>query len=67
MHLATEADIPFINEVLNDPKVRPHVWDEPGVIDATDAIEIVISIRKGSIKIIKKKYFSARLYFTISL
>ena len=37
MHLATASDTQFINEVFNHPMVRPHVWDEPGEIDCTNA------------------------------
>ena len=44
MHLATAEDIPFINSVLNHPMVRPHVWDEPGVVDASEAINIMWTV-----------------------
>ena len=41
MHLATAADVPFINSVINHPKVRPHVWMGDDVLDCTEAIELM--------------------------
>lgn len=41
MHVATKADVPFINSVLNHPKVRPHVWPGTHELDSTESIEIM--------------------------
>jgi hypothetical protein len=41
MHLATKADVPFINSVLNHPKVRPHIWHGDHELDASESIEIM--------------------------
>lgn len=41
MHLASPADIPFINQVLNHPEVRPHIWPGTEPVDATQAIELM--------------------------
>jgi len=41
MHLATKCDIPFINSVINHPKVRPHVWVGSEHLDATEAIDLM--------------------------
>jgi hypothetical protein len=41
MHLATKADVPFINSVLNHPKVRPHIWHGNHELDAAESIDIM--------------------------
>lgn len=41
MHLATRDDIPFINSVINHPKVRPHVWYGDNELDCTESIDIM--------------------------
>ena len=41
MHLATREDIPFVNEVMNHPKVRPHIWPGETEIDAAMALELM--------------------------
>ncbi len=44
MHLATKADVPFINSVINHPSVRPHVWTGTEDLDCTEAIEIMWTV-----------------------
>lgn len=41
VHLATTSDLLFINEVLNNPQVRPHIWpgDEP--VEASQALDLM--------------------------
>jgi hypothetical protein len=41
MHIATSADIPFVNEVLNNPKVRPFIWPGSDPIDCEKALELM--------------------------
>lgn len=41
LRIATKEDIPFINEVLNHPKVRPHVWRGDDVLDYTDTLGVL--------------------------
>jgi hypothetical protein len=41
MHLATKADVPFINSVVNHPKVRPHIWFGDHELDCTESIELM--------------------------
>lgn len=41
MHLATKADVPFINSVLNHPKVRPHIWFGDHELDSTESIDLM--------------------------
>jgi len=50
MHLATQEDLPFINHVMNHPKVRPHIWPGTEPIDCSIALEtmwVLVSPGKG--------------------
>ena len=41
MHLATKADVPFINSVVNHPKVRPHIWFGDHELDCAESIDLM--------------------------
>ena len=38
MHLATQEDLPFIDEVMNHPAIRPHILDGEGKVDVGPAL-----------------------------
>lgn len=44
MHLATQADIPFINSVMNHPSIRPHIWMGDHELDCSEAIEMMWTV-----------------------
>ncbi len=41
MHLATTADVPFINSVINHPMVRPHIWFGDHELDCYESINMM--------------------------
>lgn len=44
MHIATKADVPFINAVLNHPAVRPHIWSGRHELDAEETINVLWTV-----------------------
>lgn len=44
IRLAEKSDIPFINSVLNHPKVRPHIWTGTEELDSTEALELMWTV-----------------------